>query len=44
MTLVVDQRNLIAKRLYASLGFVVEEARPPSELMAWYPPAGRIFR
>lgn len=37
MTLVVDQGNRIAKRLYAKLGFVIESIKPPSELLVWYP-------
>lgn len=37
MTLVVDQENTIATKLYLSLGFRVESVKPPSVLMVWYP-------
>jgi ribosomal protein S18 acetylase RimI-like enzyme len=37
MSLCVLQSNVMAKRLYQSLGFVVEGSRPPYEEMRWYP-------
>lgn len=43
MTLVVDQSNTMARNLYLGLGFVVESAQPPTELLIWYPPANQVI-
>lgn len=37
MTLVVDQQNIIAKRMYTKLGFSIYSTKPPLELLVWYP-------
>lgn len=39
VAVVVWRSNSGAKRLYQSLGFVVEEAQPHAERMVWYPDA-----
>lgn len=43
VTLGVRFDNLRAKQLYASLGFVVEEAGIPFERLVWRPPAAGIY-
>ncbi len=43
MSLTVLQTNVVAKKLYHSLGFIVESVSPPHELMVWYPPSESIF-
>lgn len=40
LALSVDSANLRARRLYHSLGFLVEEAHPVIERMVWHPARG----
>ncbi len=43
VSLTVRFDHLIAKQLYARLGFVVEAMQIPYERMVWYPPASGIY-
>ena len=43
MSLSVLQSNVSAKKLYLSLGFVVESVSSPYEMLVWYPPAEKII-
>lgn len=43
VTLTVRFDHLLAKQLYARLGFVVEAMQIPYERMVWYPPASGIY-
>lgn len=42
LSLTVEQQNLFARRLYHSLGFIVESEQQPYALMVWYPPSNRV--
>lgn len=37
MTLIVDQQNIMAKKMYTNLGFSIYSIKPPLELLVWYP-------